>query len=174
MRLSRFEQREAEHFAQEARARHAAFHAQVVGGTLGTRTTILLVAAADAQLAPPTADDYRERLKRFVDAEILRLYPDRAEHSWRLLDPESRHHHLVDRVMREERYAREQVLRSAVLAERIDALPVKRLGRRVGLVHREVRARLSLRMAQGWTPDPARYRREVLEVTELPAHEAFR
>lgn len=156
-------QREAEYRAREARARHAAFHAEIKAASLGTRTTILLLAAADAELAKPSVIEYRIKLVQLVGVEVRRRYPERRQEEWEVIT-DTPHQAILDAARKAEREARDLVLlRRPELAQKIDAFRCRRLERGVTDVHLHIRGRLVESMSEGWQPNPERYRREVLE-----------
>lgn len=157
-----FHRLEAEYRAREARARHAAFLAQMHTGTLGTRTTILLLAAADADLTGPTVVEYRIRLVQLVGVEIRRRYPGPAldEHP-----AEQRYTKVAEASIAQEREALEATVlpRETDLGQKIDTLCCRRLAKGVRDVNHHITTRLTTRMDTGWEPDPDRYWRDVIE-----------
>lgn len=163
---------EAELYARDARARHAAFLAGALGraafvSSPGTEAELLLVAAADAGLTDPGPADYVRELAGVVTAELERLHPPRRSGEWQVLDADGPGHGArVAEAERAEQRARDMLFaRRPSLGQRIDRLAASPgMRTRVGEVLQRIRVRLAEREEAGsWRPDPERYWREVVE-----------
>lgn len=165
-----WERLEREFFHNDAWARHAVFVSRIMDKSLGWQAATILVAAGDAGL---DADRLKFKLHEIVGVEIHRRYPVRREADWQVVDPDSRHHQLLTKAMRDERQAQQLALaKKPELAQRIDALSRPRLNNDIRRVLAGVRRQLRGRVAEGWIPDPERYEREVIDVAAAAARQA--
>jgi hypothetical protein len=181
--------------ARDARSRHAAFLAELCdAGSLGHRATLMLMAAADAGLRNPHAAARRARLWRLVDVELSRRHPSRpkldepppddpAERiAWEAERAREAEH--LAPTLEAERAARELLTRQLLDddGEPSLAITVDRLADHPGFrgdVERELRAvrgqladALACDDAGAWSPDPARYHRDVIGGAAEAAREA--
>jgi hypothetical protein len=170
-----WERLEAELYANDAHARHATLLGQLAGGSLGWRTTMLLMAAHDAGLQAPNADAYQAKVVAMVGAEIERRYPIRREEEWQVVDPDSHHPKVLERAILDERQARDMVLkRVPELQQRIDELSASsRLRSDIERLLGQIQKRLTQQVDDGcWHPNPDRYRREVADAAADAARAA--
>lgn len=173
---------EIRYYSRDAHVRYAAFFADLdEEARLGYRTSMLLVAAADAELRKPDAEKYRIDVTRAVGMELQRRYPSRRQEEWEVLadeDVNSRHREIQAKAIADERHAREMVLKKLPeLQQRIELL-ADSLTMRTSIeqILREIRRRLEEKAADprggiehGWSPNPARYRREVADAARETA-----
>jgi len=161
-----------DYYHRDAWGRHAAVVGVMETGSQGWRASMLLLAAEDAALKAPGPDKYRQRLHRIVRAEITRRFPPapgRVMPAKERTEP-SRHEQIVAAFERDWKQATELALRShPELAQRIDAMGSKQLRTGVQEVLDEISLRLKSCAREHWTPNPDRYRREVVQAAKLQA-----
>jgi hypothetical protein len=168
-------QLERRYYNRDARQRHSLFISRTSDGPLGHQASMLLAAAADAGLADPGPDGYRDKLAQIVSSEIEKRYPRREGFTTALEG--SAHLARIRAAEREEEAAKAMVLgRLPTLERKLDALGSKWVTRESAKVLNQIRKRLALRAIEGWVPDVMRYEREVsshvMEETRSILHRA--
>lgn len=160
----RWSQLERELWRRDAAARHAHItRSRADQGALAWQVEMLLAAARDAGVDSKVVDRARADIRMFVNREIARRFPVRDD-GWTVQREGSRHAELVATATRDERAVRELALRRRPeLHRQIEALSDSpRLRREIGGVLDRLRELLDVQVAEGWRPDPQRYRREVV------------
>lgn len=174
------------YWSRDAKARHAAFTAELSAGALGWQASMLLLAAEDAGLTKPDARAYRKALATVVGDEMGRRFPTRPEAEWNVVDAEygetlervtgssvSPHDNVIRTAMRDEQTVRELVTnRNPELAQKIGALRSQALVKDVTRILDKIRRRLEVQADQGWVVDIERYREHVIEAARHHALQA--
>lgn len=151
-------------YANDALARHAPLLGRGAGGALSWQVETLLRAARDSGLV---AANYRDEIARAVADEVKRRFPIRSDvvTVGESGAPASRSAELRREARRDEDGARRRFLeRAPELHQQIERLSDSgRLRREVEEVLARLRERLDKKVADGWRPDPARYRAFVID-----------